>query len=87
MACRADSPYQSVTDLKEKVVEGSTILLIQHQWKVFLDNGVDLMNDIAQIRFLNDQAQIVADVFSGRVDAGLVSADRVKPLNPLNPKH
>lgn len=47
---RADrDDISSVHDLKDKNVYAVELLLIQHQWMIFQENGMDMMNDVGQV--------------------------------------
>lgn len=47
---RADrNDINTVADLADKVVTGTSILLCQHQWRVFQENGMNMMGDVAQV--------------------------------------
>jgi hypothetical protein len=51
VAVRADNDQvQSVKDLAGKVVTGASMLLIQHQAKVFADNGISVYQDVSQVK-------------------------------------
>jgi hypothetical protein len=47
---RADrDDINSVHDLRDKRVAAVDILMMQHQWMVFMENGMDMMNDVGQV--------------------------------------
>ncbi len=55
----ADTDVKSVLDLANKVVTGVSMLLVQHQAKVFADNGMSVYQDVAQVAVLNPRSFIV----------------------------
>jgi ABC-type amino acid transport substrate-binding protein len=74
MVTRANSSgIISMKDLKGKIIVSANMLTSQFQWKVFVDSGLNFLQDPAQIRFLPtsaNQIQVIWDVLNGNADVG-----------------
>ena len=88
MIVRANNTeIRDVRDLIGKVIVSINILNSQFQWKVFSDNGMNFLQDSAQIKFLPNNAdalQVIWDVLNGNADVGFVrditlNAQELKP--------
>jgi hypothetical protein len=88
MIVRANNTeIRDVRDLIGKVIVSINVLNSQFQWKVFFDNGMNFLQDPAQIQFLPtdaDATQVIWDVLNGNADVGFVrditlNAQQLKP--------
>ena len=80
---KADSPIQTVEDLKGKrfmAVKKSSFGGAQMAWRLLLEHGVDPEKDCTEFTFGSKHDNVVLAVLNGATDAGTVRSDTIERM-------
>ncbi|GAB5369582.1 hypothetical protein AAMO2058_001417600 [Amorphochlora amoebiformis] len=78
---RKNSTVNSIHDLGGKILSATSFLMFAPQWYQSYLTGLDLRNELGQVRLSGSSQTVVNDVRSGSADVGFVKSGYLESMN------